>query len=142
MINAHLIRYINISFIILLLVLSFNTQAKRSEYHIAIKNHLFEPAKIIIPANKKVKLIIYNHDENVEEFDSFDLNREKVIFPNHQAIIFIGPLPVGEYNFFGEYHPHSARGKVVVSDASNSTSIKKVNKGGIKVIEKGGQNAN
>lgn len=130
MINACLLRYLNVSFISLLLVLSFDTLAKRSEYHVAIKNHLFEPAKIAIPANTKVKLIIHNYDENVEEFDSFDLNREKVIFPNQQAIIFIGPLPAGEYNFFGEYHPHSARGKVVVK---NITS---------KEIEKGEQDAN
>ncbi len=138
MINAYLCRYIKVFFISVLLLLSFNLQAKRSEYHIAIKNHLFEPAKIVIPANTKVKLIIYNHDENVEEFDSFDLNREKVIFPNQQAIIFIGPLLVGEYNFFGEYHPHSARGKVIVNNIEN------VNNGGTKVIEidKGGQNAN
>ena len=94
--------------------ISLNVKANRPEYHLAIKNHLFYPAEIIIPANKKVKLVIYNHDNNVEEFDSFDLNREKVIFPQQQATIFIGPLSTGEYNFFGEYHPYSARGKIVV----------------------------
>ena len=86
-----------------LLLLSFSIQAKRSEYHIEIKNHLFYPAKILIPVNEKVKLVIHNSDDTVEEFDSFDLNREKVIFANRSAIIFIGPLPEGEYSFFGEY---------------------------------------
>ena len=108
---AHYFKIIGVSF---LLMLSINVQAKRPAYHLDIKNHLFYPEKLIIPANKKVKLIIYNHDDNVEEFDSFDLNREKVIFSNQSAIIFIGPLPAGEYHFFGEYHPHSARGKIVV----------------------------
>ena len=108
---------------------SFIVEAKRPEYHIELTNHLFYPAQIVIPENKKVKLIIHNRDSSVEEFDSFDLNREKVIFPKQQSIIFIGPLPVGEYHFFGEYHPNSARGKVVVvknhnkDDSGDSLSV-------------------
>ena len=94
-------------------------EAKRPEYHLELKNHLFYPAQIIIPVNKKVKLVIHNRDSSVEEFDSFDLNREKVIFPKQKSIIFIGPLPIGEYSFFGEYHPNSARGKVVVKKQDN-----------------------
>jgi hypothetical protein len=113
-----------------LFLFALHVQAKKSEYHVTIKNHLFYPAIIVIPANEKVKLIISNDDENIEEFDSFDLNREKVIFPKKQAMIFIGPLPVGEYSFFGEYHPHSARGKIIVSDIS------------IKALAKGEQDAN
>ena len=77
----------------LLFLFSFIVEAKRPEYQLVLKNHLFYPAKIIIPANKKVKLVIHNHDNSVEEFDSFDLNREKVIFPMQKSIIFIGPLP-------------------------------------------------
>lgn len=120
MINVFCTNHINVILFSLLLLFTVNAQAQRPEYHIAIKNHLFYPEKIVIPANKKIKLIINNQDENIEEFDSFDLNREKVIFPNQQAVIFIGPLPVGEYSFFGEYHPHSARGKVVVKGEQNA----------------------
>lgn len=113
-------RYNTYSLISLLFLLSFNGEAKRPEYHLELKNHLFYPAQIIIPANKKVKLVIHNRDDSVEEFDSFDLNREKVIFPKQKSIIFIGPLPVGEYYFFGEYHPNSARGKVIsVAEKNN-----------------------
>ncbi|PCI53838.1 MAG: hypothetical protein COB45_09675 [Gammaproteobacteria bacterium] len=107
----------------LLFLFSFIVEAKRPEYQLALKNHLFYPAQIIIPANKKVKLVIYNHDNSVEEFDSFDLNREKVIFPLQKSIIFIGPLPVGEYHFFGEYHPNSARGKVVVVEIKRNQAV-------------------
>ena len=107
----------------LVLFCSTTVEAKRPEYQLALKNHLFYPAQIIIPANKKVKLVIHNQDNSVEEFDSFDLNREKVIFPKHKSIIFIGPLPVGEYSFFGEYHPNSARGKVVVVEKNNNLNV-------------------
>jgi hypothetical protein len=105
-------------FINFLFLFSLIVEAKRPEYHLDLQNHLFYPAQIIIPANKKVKLVIYNRDNSAEEFSSFDLNREKVIFSKQKSTIFIGPLPVGEYSFFGEYHPNSARGKVVVEKIS------------------------
>ncbi len=92
----------------------------REEFHIEIRNHLFYPAEIQVPSNTKIKLRITNLDETPEEFDSFDLNREKVIFPKRTATIFIGPLPPGEYTFFGEYNPNSATGKVIVKGNSNA----------------------
>lgn len=117
-------KYYNLFLLMSLFFLCSPTvEAKRPEYHLALKKHLFYPAQIIIPANKKVKLVILNHDNSVEEFDSFDLNREKVIFPKQKSIIFIGPLPVGEYHFFGEYHPNSARGKVIVVEINNTQAV-------------------
>lgn len=85
-----------------------------TEYQIQLKDHLFFPSQITIPANQKVKLIIDNQDTTPEEFDSFSLNREKVIFAKSKAKIFIGPLKPGEYDFFGEYNPNTARGTVIV----------------------------
>ncbi len=117
-------KYCNLFLLMSLFFLCSPTvEAKRPEYHLALKKHLFYPAQIIIPANKKVKLVILNYDNSVEEFDSFDLNREKVIFPKQKSIIFIGPLPVGEYHFFGEYHPNSARGKVIVVEINNTQAV-------------------
>jgi hypothetical protein len=85
-----------------------------AEYHVQLKDHLFFPSQITIPANQKVKLVINNQDNTPEEFDSFSLNRDKVIFANNKGTIFIGPLQPGEYDFFGEYNPNTARGTVIV----------------------------
>lgn len=85
-------------------------------FEIEIRNHLFEPDEITIPANTKIKLIVYNRDPTPEEFESFELNREKVIMGGTKATIFIGPLPPGEYPFFGEFNPNTALGKIIVSD--------------------------
>jgi hypothetical protein len=85
-----------------------------AEYHVQLKDHLFFPSQIIIPANQKVKLVIHNQDDTPEEFDSFSLNRDKVIFAKNKATIFIGPLQPGKYDFFGEYNPNTARGTVIV----------------------------
>ncbi len=84
------------------------------EVIITIRDHLFYPSEVMVPAGKKVKLIFVNQDNTPEELDSFELNREKVIFGNAKANVFIGPLDEGEYHFFGEYHPSSAVGKVIV----------------------------
>lgn len=83
-------------------------------YRLTIEDHIFTPATLTIPANKKVKIEIENKDKVAEEFDSFDLNREKVIFAGKKSIIYVGPLPVGTYKYFGEFHPNTARGKIVV----------------------------
>jgi hypothetical protein len=81
---------------------------------IKIQDHLFFPEVIEIPAHTKVKLLIDNLDPTAEEFESYELNREKVIPGNRKGAIFIGPLPPGEYPFFGEFYPKTAQGKVLV----------------------------
>jgi hypothetical protein len=81
---------------------------------IEIRDHLFIPSQVEIPADTKVKLVVKNLDPTPEEFESYELNREKVISGNSQTVIFIGPLPPGEYPFFGEFNPETAQGKVVV----------------------------
>ena len=75
---------------------------------------------LTIPAHTKVKLIVYNRDPTPEEFESFELNREKVIMGGGKAVIFIGPLPPGEYPFFGEFNPQTALGTIIVKDAGNA----------------------
>ena len=94
--------------------------AATPEYEIEIRNHLFVPDVLTIPANTKVKLIVYNRDPTPEEFESFELNREKVIMGGRKAIIFVGPLAPGEYPFFGEFNAQTALGKIVVQDDSDA----------------------
>lgn len=84
------------------------------EFTIVIKDHTFQPAELTIPANTKVKLIVDNQDATPEEFESHELNREKVIPGNSQAKIFVGPLEAGVYPFFGEFNPATAQGKLTV----------------------------
>lgn len=81
--------------------------------NLEIRDHLFYPAELVVPANQKVKLLITNNDSSAEEFESYELNREKIIPGNSKAVIFIGPLAPGEYPFFGEFFPKTAQGKVI-----------------------------
>lgn len=100
---------------ILIVTLSHPTlYAATPVFEIEIRDHLFFPSEITIPADTKVKLLIHNMDPTPEEFESYELNREKVISGNSKTVVFIGPLPPGEYPFFGEFYPKTAQGKVVV----------------------------
>lgn len=102
--------------LILLITFTFSTSllAERMTIEIEIINHFFVPDKIEIPADTKVKLMIYNRDPTSEEFESYELNREKVIMGERKAKIFIGPLKPGEYPFFGEFNQKTAQGVVIV----------------------------
>ena len=93
------------------------------EVVVEIKEHLFFPQEVIVPAGQKVKLTFVNFDDTPEEIDSFSLNREKVIFAKSRGTIFIGPLKAGEYPFFGEFHPNSAVGKVVVKSKEDTLGL-------------------
>jgi hypothetical protein len=83
------------------------------EFTIVIKDHKFVPETTIIPANQKVKLIIDNQDMTPEEFESYELNREKIISGGKKGIVFIGPLKSGTYPFFGEFNMDTAKGNII-----------------------------
>ena len=110
--------------LLVVLLLTCTTVYAVEEFMVELKNHLFYPSTIEVPANQKVKLIIHNLDPTPEEFDSFELNREKFIFAGRKATIFIGPLKPGSYSFFGEYNPNTARGSVIsVEKSSGETDV-------------------
>ncbi len=88
--------------------------APDDEIRLVIQDHRFEPVEVVVPAGKKVKLVIENRDATPEEFESHALNREKVIAGKSKATIFIGPLKPGRYPFVGEYNEKTAQGAIVV----------------------------
>jgi len=87
--------------------------AHADDYMLTIRDHRFQPAELIIPSGTKIKLMIENQDATPEEFDSFSLNREKVIAGHSTATIYIGPLAPGRYPFTGEFHATTAQGVIV-----------------------------
>jgi plastocyanin len=78
-----------------------------------IQDHRFEPTELVVPAGKKVKLVVENRDATPEEFESHDLNREKVIAGKSSATLWIGPLSPGRYLYFGEFNEKTAQGAIV-----------------------------
>jgi len=87
--------------------------ANNPEVALSIRDHRFEPAEVKVPAGQKVKLLVTNHDSTPEEFESHEMNREKLIPAGKTVTIFIGPLKPGRYPFFGEFNEKTARGVVI-----------------------------
>jgi hypothetical protein len=80
---------------------------------LVLHNHRFEPARIEVPANVKFKLLVKNTDDTPDEFESGDLNREKLVASGQTITVFLGPLSPGQYKFFGDFHQDTAQGIMV-----------------------------
>jgi plastocyanin len=99
--------------LLLLPLLALATPARADDLQLTIRDHKFEPARLEVPAGVKFKLIVKNADPTAEEFESFDLHREKVVTGGGETPVFLGPLDKGEYKFFGDYHQDTAQGVLV-----------------------------
>jgi len=108
---------INNYFGCLLLVLLASSRAFASEtveVDLFIENHKFTPEILELPEGRKIRITVHNKDATIEEFESIDLKREKIIFGNSKARVILPPLKEGEYKFFGEFHEDTAQGKIIV----------------------------
>jgi plastocyanin len=99
--------------LILLGAIMASSFAHAADYTITIKDHKFSPEVLEIPAGQKVKLIIDNQDATPEEFESYELNREKIINGNSKGVVFVGPLEPGTYPYFGEFNMDTTKGTIV-----------------------------
>ena len=83
------------------------------QFTLVIKNHRFVPAELKVPAGQKIKLVVDNQDPTPEEFESYSLNREKIVAGKSKIIVTVGPLKPGKYEFFGEFNMDTAQGVLI-----------------------------
>src|ERR1700710_1516130 len=70
------------------------------------------PARIEVPANKRIKIEIRNTGKGAVEFESMQLRKEKVLASGADSFVVIAPLSPGEYKFFDDFH-QNAQGVIV-----------------------------
>jgi plastocyanin len=97
----------------LLAALGLISPARADDFSLTIKDHRFEPAELNVPAGSAFTLNVTNADKTPEEFESEGLDVEKVITGGQSAVIRLGPLDPGRYEFYGEYHEDTAKGALV-----------------------------
>ena len=106
------------SLILILFFHSLNCFAQdaisKDEFVIKIKNHRFEPDLISVPVDTKFKIIVENLDNTIEEFESDDLKKEKLVGAGKKVTLQIAPQKAGEYKFYGDFHQKTAQGKIIV----------------------------
>ena len=99
---------------LLALAASTATANELPEYTLVLKNHVYQPEVLKVPAGTKFRLIVNNQDATQEEFESTDFNREKIVLPNSSITVYVGPLRAGNYGFFGDFHQSTAQGRLIV----------------------------
>jgi hypothetical protein len=105
---------LSFSALAVLLALTLPVAAAEPEFTLALREHRFVPSEITVPGGQKLKLVIENHDATPEEFESYALNREKIVPAGGRITVYVGPLKPGRYEFFGEFNASTARGWLVV----------------------------
>ena len=92
----------------------FAAAAEMPEFALVIKDHIYQPSELKVPADTKFRLRVTNEDATPEEFESTDFNRETVVLAKHSIIVYVGPLHAGTYGFFGDFHRDTAQGRLIV----------------------------
>lgn len=109
-----LTKRISLFFILLAACIGLSATAHADEYTLKLHNHKFVPESLTLPANTKLTLIVQNDDDAAAEFESHDLNREKVIAAKGIVKILLGPLESGTYRFYDDFRQETTKGVIVV----------------------------
>ena len=84
-------------------------------FRLQMKDHQFEPARLVVPPGIRFVLMVRNADDTPAEFESGALSVEKIISAGREATVRLGPLKPGEYAFMDDFH-QDAKGSLVVSE--------------------------
>ena len=77
------------------------------------ENRKFIPQTLEVPANRPFKIKIVNASKEAIEFESYKVNREKVVGPGETATVNIPALKPGSYDFYDDFHRDVPEGKIV-----------------------------
>jgi hypothetical protein len=84
------------------------------QVQLTAKDGRFYPEVLEVPANRRFKIVIKNEGPGPEEFESENPRREKVLAGGATSFLVFPALKPGVYPFFGEFHPDTAKGRIVV----------------------------
>jgi plastocyanin len=87
--------------------------AAEDGFTLSIRGKAFEPNELTVPAGQKITLTVKNLNPTPSEFESSDLNREKVVTGGGDITVFIGPLRPGSYEFFDDFSADTPHGHII-----------------------------
>jgi plastocyanin len=80
---------------------------------IQFENHHFSPQTLNVPAGQKLEIKVVNNSQETIEFESFKLNREKVVTPGETITVHLPELSAGNYDFYDDFHQDVPEGTIV-----------------------------
>jgi plastocyanin len=97
----------------LLLAAAVAARAEERAVSLAVGDEGFAPAEIEVVSGERLRLEVTNQTAAAIEFESFELNRERVVPPGQTATVYVSGLSPGRYEFFDDFH-QARRGALVV----------------------------
>jgi len=89
---------------------------------IDFSDHHFSPQTLVIPAGQPLQIKVVNSSREKIEFESFSLNREKVIEPGESVTVRLPALRAGRYDFFDDFHQEVPEGMIVAESADSANA--------------------
>ena len=72
----------------------------------------FEPDELVVKAKTPFRLRVVNATQDAIEFESFELNRERVVLPGAEIVVYLPALDPGSYKFFDDFHHGAGEGTI------------------------------
>lgn len=107
------VKSVAVAALAMLLVGGSVARADDDVFNLEFHQHRFVPDRLEVPAHVKFRILVKNTDDTADEFESTELNREKLVTPGQTITVFLGPLDPGTYHFFGDFHQATAKGVLV-----------------------------
>ena len=99
--------------ILLLALASSNARGEDTVIELRFENHRFAPQTVTVPPNQPVTIKVTNASKETIEFESFKLNREKVVGPGETITIRLPGLRPGSYDFYDDFHQDVPEGSII-----------------------------
>jgi hypothetical protein len=99
--------------ILLVAPLAAGARADEGGVPVVVADAGFVPAEIEGPPGARFRLDVTNRTAVPIEFESFELNRERVVQPGQTVTVYLSGLTPGRYEFFDDFH-QDRRGTLVV----------------------------
>jgi hypothetical protein len=72
-------------------------------YSVTIKDGVFTPKRLEVPAGQRIKLMLKNEGPGPLEFENADLHVEKILAAGAESFVVV-KLPAGEHMFVDEFN--------------------------------------
>jgi len=102
------------SLIVLTVVaLAAGARAEDNVFELRFENRRFAPQTITVPANRPLRIKVINASKEPIEFESFKLNRERVVGLGETIIVNLPALSPGTYDFYDDFHQDVPEGTII-----------------------------
>lgn len=82
-------------------------------FEVIVRDGVFTPARLEVPAGRRVKLVLINEGPGPLEFENDEMRVEKVLNAGARSFVVLPKLKTGEYEFVDEFNPITGLLKVI-----------------------------